>query len=257
MSRAASPPVGITIADGVARIVLDNPAGSNRLGLAAAAALEDALSHAADPSARCVTVTATGTRFCVGGDLTGFADTDSAAAELHHSALRTERALRALGDLPKPVVVGVHGAVAGAGLSFVLNADLVVAARSTQFVVAYTAVGLTPDCGVSYLLPRLIGQRRALELMLLNTRIDADRALDWGLVTEVVDDDDVTTRVDAMGQRLAAGPEFAFAQTKRLVRSSWDIDRVANAEDEARTISVALRTADAQQRIGAFLANTR
>jgi 2-(1,2-epoxy-1,2-dihydrophenyl)acetyl-CoA isomerase len=102
--------------------------------------------------------------------------------------------------------------VAGAGLSFVLNADLVIAARSTRFVAAYTAVGLTPDCGISYLLPGVIGQR---------TRIDAARALDWGLIPKVVDDDDLTSRAVTVGRQLAAGPTPAFALTKRLIRSSW------------------------------------
>jgi 2-(1,2-epoxy-1,2-dihydrophenyl)acetyl-CoA isomerase len=257
VNGAAPRRLRITVTDGLAEIVLDNPAGSNRLDLTAAAALEDAVGVAADPSVRCVVITATGPRFCVGGDLTAFADTDAAAADLYRSAVRTELVLRALGDLPKPVVIGVHGAVAGAGLSFVLNADLVVAARSTRFVVGYAAVGLTPDCGVSYLLPRVIGQRRALQIMLEGTRIDAAHALEWGLVTDVVDDARLTSHVVALGQRLAAGPTHAFAQTKRLVRSSWESDRAVNAEDEARTIAAALRTAEAQQRIGAFLGTAR
>jgi 2-(1,2-epoxy-1,2-dihydrophenyl)acetyl-CoA isomerase len=246
--------VAVSVSGGVARIVLANPEAYNRLDLAAAEGLEVAVHRAAEADVRAVTVTAEGSRFCVGGDLTTFNDTDEAAATLYRSAVRSEAVLRALGDLPKPVVVGVHGAVAGAGLGFILVADLVVASRSTRFVFAYPAVGLTPDCGVSYLLPRVVGERRALTMALGDAGVSADDALAWGLVSELVGDADVARRVDDLAVGLAAGASHAYAETKRLIRCSWVTPREVHAEDEARTITAALRTPDAQRRITEFLA---
>jgi 2-(1,2-epoxy-1,2-dihydrophenyl)acetyl-CoA isomerase len=256
LSTRAEVPVRVrhSVADGVARIVLDRPEASNALDLAAAVGLHDAVDAARDDAVRCVVVAGSGPRFCVGGDLDSFVGSDDVAARLYDTALLTEGALRELGELPKPVVVGVHGAVAGAGLSFVLNADLAIAARSTRFVMAYAAVGLTPDCGVSYLLPRVIGQRRAMQMALLGSVLTADQALDWGLVSEVVADSQLETRLEKLGRELAAGPTHAFAETKRLIRAAEFTDRTDNALDEARTISSALMTEAAQTRVAAFLA---
>jgi 2-(1,2-epoxy-1,2-dihydrophenyl)acetyl-CoA isomerase len=151
------------------------------------------------------------------------------------------------------VVAGVHGAVAGAGLALVLNADLVVAGESTKFVMAYTAIGLTPDCGVSYLLPRAIGQQRALELAVSGRVLNAEEARDWGLVTEVVDDDQVARRTAEVARALASGPARAFGETKRLIRSSWDVSRADNAKDEADTIGRMVTSDDAESLIRQFL----
>jgi 2-(1,2-epoxy-1,2-dihydrophenyl)acetyl-CoA isomerase len=118
---------------------------------------------------------------------------------------------------------------------------------------AYAAVGLTPDCGVSYLLPRLVGERRALRMALDPAPISASEALDWGLVTEVVADDELTERVDDITRRLAGGQSHAYAEAKRLIRGSWQTSRQLNAADEARTISAAMRTPQAQRSITEFL----
>jgi 2-(1,2-epoxy-1,2-dihydrophenyl)acetyl-CoA isomerase len=245
--------VGFELAEGVARIVLNRPEMSNALDARAARELQRAVDAARSEAARCVVVTGAGPRFCVGGDLRTFVGSRDAAATLFDTAVLAESALRALGELPKPVVVGVHGAVAGAGLSFILNADLVMAARSTRFVMAYAAVGLTPDCGVSYLLPRVVGQRRALQMALRGTVLTAPEALNWGLVSEIVDDEELGARVQQLGRELAAGPSAALAEAKRLIRGSWTTDRSANALDEARTIAVALDRDEAQARIAGFL----
>ncbi|MEO6885159.1 MAG: enoyl-CoA hydratase-related protein [Jatrophihabitantaceae bacterium] len=158
-----------------------------------------------------------------------------------------------MSELDKPVVAAVQGAVAGAGLSFVLNSDIVVAARSTKFVLAYAGIGLTPDCGVSYLLPRAIGQQRALEFALTGRVLTADEALSWGLITEVADDDAYLGRGQEIAARLASESMFALGQAKRLIRQSWATSREQNALDEASTISRAVLTAEATARIEKFL----
>lgn len=171
-------------------------------------------------------------------------------------AERLEAELRRLSELPVPVVAAVHGAVAGAGLAFLLNSDVVVSARSTRFTMAYAGVGLTPDCGVSYLLPRAVGQQRALELALTGRVLDAGEAAAWGLVTEVVDDEGLEARASALVEGLAsgaAGDTGALGQAKRLIRSAWETTRAASAADEVATISAAVTRPAAQRRIERFI----
>ncbi len=160
-------PVRYAVDGNVARITLNRPEVSNAVDLPAAHAFEVAVQRAgADDEVRAVLLTGAGPRFCAGGDLAAMAADEDPAGYVRELALVFDRGLRSLAALPKPVVAAVHGAVAGAGLGVVLSADLVVAARSTKFAFAYTGVGLTPDCGVSVLLPRAIGQQRALQLAL-------------------------------------------------------------------------------------------
>ena len=251
---ADQPPILLDVADGVAVLTLNRPHASNAFGLDMMRAVEDALDRLAQDDVRVVVVRGAGARFCAGGDVTSFLGSDDPAASLHELAVLAESGLRRLGDLPKPVVVGIHGAVAGAGLSFVLNADLVVAARSTRIVAAYPGVGLTPDAGTSWLLPRAVGTQRALKHLLLNEPLSAEQAREWGLVAEVVDDDAVVARTDEIAAKLAAMPPNALAEAKRLVRSAASASRADNAADEAATISRALLTEDAQAAIARFTA---
>lgn len=144
-----------------------------------------------------------------------------------------------------PVVAGIHGAVAGAGLAVMLSADIIVAARSTKFAMAYAGIGLTPDCGVSTLLPRAIGSHRALEFVVAGRVIDASDALDWGLVTEVVDDYPVPDRVADIAARIASGAFHALGQARRLIRAGLGRSLEQTVLDEARTIAAAVGTPEA------------
>lgn len=182
-----------------------------------------------------------------------FVAADDPAVYLHELATVLEQHLRRLSEPAKPVVAGVHGAVAGAGLALLLNADPVVAGRSTKFVMAYAGIGLTPDCGVSYLLPRAVGQQRALQLAVGGRVLSAEEVREWGLVTEVVDDDQVDTRTAEVAHALADGRTLAFGETKRLIRSSWDVSRADNAKDETDTIARMVTTDDAHRLIQQFL----
>jgi len=193
-----------------------------------------------------------GPRFCAGGDVASFIDAQSPSAYLRRLASELECHMRGLGALPKPVVAAVHGAVAGAGLALVLNADVVVAAASTKLVFAYPGVGLTPDCGVSWLLPRAIGQQRALDLALTGRVLNANEAREWGLVAEVVDDHEVHARAAGLARLMADGATAAFGHAKRLIRSSFDASRANNAADEVDTIARMVDTADAQRLMARF-----
>jgi len=137
-------------------------------------------------------------------------------------------------------------------LGLVCAADLVVAAASARFTLAYTRVGLTPDGSSSFFLPRLVGARRALELMLTNRTLTAAEALDWGLVNEVVPDEQLAERAGALARSLADGPTAAFASVKRLLQQSAQESLEAQLEHESRAISDAARSADAREGMAAF-----
>jgi 2-(1,2-epoxy-1,2-dihydrophenyl)acetyl-CoA isomerase len=151
------------------------------------------------------------------------------ASYVHELAATFEAGLRRLSELPVPVVAAVHGAVAGAGLAVVLNCDVVIAARSTKFLMAYSAVALTPDCGVSYLLPRAVGQQRALELALTGRTLSAEEAMAWGLVAQVAQDEDVLRRATEVVTQVAHAATSALGEAKRLIRSSWESTRSESA----------------------------
>jgi 2-(1,2-epoxy-1,2-dihydrophenyl)acetyl-CoA isomerase len=237
----------------IGRIVLSRPEAANAFDLSATRALGEAVSQADVPAVRAVAITAEGKRFCGGGDVASFVASADPASYVRTLATELEAQLRRLSGLPAPVVAGVQGAVAGAGLAVILNADVVVAGRGTKFVMAYSSIGLTPDCGVSQLLPRAVGQQRALELALGGRVLTAQEAREWGLITEVVDDAQVAARTVELARSLAEGPTLAFGQTKRLIRHSWEVSAVAHAKDEADTIASMVTTEDAESLIENFL----
>lgn len=244
--------VCLDVTDGVATIELNRPEAANALDLPLAERLGVVVDEVAGDRVRAVLVTGAGKRFCAGGDVRSFLASDDPAAYVEQLATTADRVLQRLAALDKPVVAAVHGAVAGAGLAVMLSCDLVIAGAGTKFVTAYAGIGLTPDCGLSWLLPRAIGQQRALELLLTPRTLTAAEARDWGLVTEVVDDVEVLTRGRAVATALATGPAAAYGQARRLVRSSYAAGRAETGADEARTIAAAVRTDDAQRLITAF-----
>lgn len=237
------------VTGGVARIELNRPEVSNAVDLPTAHALTVAIDRAAaDVEVRALLVTGAGKRFCAGGDVASMVASEDQQGYLVELAHAFDGATQKLAAVQKPVVAHVQGAVAGAGLALMLSCDLIVAAEQTKFVIAYPGVGLVPDCGLSWLLPRAIGQQRALHLALTNKPVDSATALDWGLVTEVGD----SGRALALAEELAAGPVFALGQARRLMRNSWESDRAAVGLDEADTIGRAVVTDDAQRLLGAF-----
>lgn len=246
-------PVTFEVTDGVGRITLARPSAANAIDMSVAEAFRVAVDAAVREPIGAVLVVGAGRQFCAGGDVRGFLTGEDPPAYLRQLAAQMETQLRRLSELPQPVVAGVHGAVAGAGLSFVLNADVVVAGRSTRFLTAYTAVGLTPDCGVSHLLPRAVGVPRALDLALTGRVLSAEEAMGWGLVSRVVDDDAVHEHAEELARSLAGGPTWALGQTKRLIRAATETTRQVNASDEVATISAAVASADATRLIAEFL----
>ncbi len=229
------------VSSGIAHITLARPDASNAIDLPTAQSLDSAVeSAAADPAVRVLVLEAEGTRFCSGGDVAAIASAEDKPAAVRELAETLDMALRRLDSLDKPVIAAVQGTVAGAGLGVLLACDLVIAARSAKLVTAYTSIGITPDCGVSWLLPRAVGQQRALELILTGRPLTSEEAQSWGLVTRVVDDSDVAAVAQEVADTLAASSVFAMGNARRLVRSSWTSSREESSRDEVRTVAEAI-----------------
>ena len=255
MSAASSKPVLLEVVDGVARLTLNRPDASNAISLKLAQALADATNElAVADDVRAVLLRGAGPRFCAGGDVKAFAAAGDALGEELGSVLDAlHRAVSDLAELDAPVVAAVQGSAAGAGLSLVLGADLVVAGASARFVLAYTGIGLVPDGGSTWYLARLVGLRRATDLALTNRVLDANEALTWGLVTRVVPDDEVDAEAEALVTQLAAGPTGALAGAKRLLRRSLQASLAEQLGDEAIAMVRAGESSDGQEGVRAFV----
>lgn len=254
MEHFMGDPVNLVKQDGLAIITLARPEAGNAMNWALVDAFSAACAAvAADSSVRAVLIEAEGRNFCVGGDLKVFASEADPAGFLGRLARRLHEGVELLAALPAPVIVAVQGAAAGAGLSLVAGADLVIAGRSTSYTMAYTAIGLVADGGATWLLPRVIGLRRAQEMAYTNRRLTAQEALDYGLVTRLVDDDTVADEARALAARIASGPTFAYGQVKRLYAGTFGTDLPAQLEAEATAIAKAMGTEDAKGAVAAFL----
>lgn len=240
------------VRDSIARITLNRPEQSNAFDLDAAREFCAVIERTAQSAARVVLLTGNGPRFCAGGDVASMVIAEDQAGYLRVLAETLESGLRSMSELPIPVIAAVQGAVAGAGLAVMLSADVVVAAKPTKFLTAYAAIGLTPDCGVSYLLPRAIGQQRALELAITGRVITADEAMAWGLVNSVVEPDALGVASEELAARIATGASAALGDARRLIRSSWDLSRPASASAEVDSIANAVTRDEAVSLIAAF-----
>lgn len=256
MSLADTPsdrPLLFEIDEGIARITLNRPASANAIDTALAYALERAVARSASDEVSVVVIRGAGPRFCAGGDVMTFLAAADRSDALRRLAESLDRSMRMLAEMPKPVIVGVQGAIAGAGLGFILAADVVIAASGTKFATAFTAIGLTPDSGVSALLPQMIGLRRALEMTLTSRTLTSEEAADWGLVTRVVDSvDALDDATEQLATALATGPFHAYGQSRRLLRAAAGRDREAQGADEAGTIANAVATSEAEALIERF-----
>lgn len=242
-----------SIKDAVATITFSRPEVSNSIDLPTAVSFAAAVDTAgADDEVRAIVLRGEGLRFCAGGDASWFASAEDSHAALLELAGVLDGALQKLTQLPKPVVAAVQGAAAGAGLGVVLAADLVISTRSARYLTAYAGIALTPDCGVSWLLPRTVGLHRALELTLAGRVLSADEAQEWGLVTTVVEDHSLDDAVHDLVSRLAEGSPFALGNAKRLIRSSLTVSRETSGDDEAKTIALASLTSEAKAAVARF-----
>ncbi len=239
----------LEISDGLARVTLNRPERLNAVDRELAQRWRDIAARVTgDASVRAVLLEGAGRAFCAGGDIMLMAGGPDAVSGGGAMPLIDE-GIRMLLGAPVPIVAAVHGSVAGGGLGLMLTADYVVAAEGTRFLSAYAKVGLTPDLGVSTLLPAAIGERRALQLLLTDGVLDAHQAREWGLVAEVVPD--ASARAAEIAAYWLSGASAAYGQAKRLVRSGG-ATLAERFDDEARTFAQALASDAARQRLRAF-----
>ncbi|WP_256837945.1 enoyl-CoA hydratase/isomerase family protein [Ornithinimicrobium faecis] len=258
-------PVLIERDGGVAVVRLNRPEAMNSLNTATKEALLAALREVAeDESVRAVVLTGTGRAFCVGQDINDLqAPTDADASAEGNAALSgTVRAhynptVQLLATMDKPVIAAVNGIAAGAGASFAFAADLRIVAASAGFNTAFTGIALSCDSGASYHLPRLIGAAKAKELLLLPRTVKADEALELGLATQVVADEDFEAHVRELAQTLAAGPTKAYGAVRRAVAFSATHELAESLEHEAELMASTGASADHKTAVAAFLAKEK
>ena len=244
--------VDVTQDAGVLTITLNRPDVLNALNREVHQGIFDALERAkGDASVRAVVITGAGRGFCVGQDLQEFAGgAGDVAQNLRDNYHRNVLAIRAL---EKPVIAAVNGAAAGAGMSLALACDVRIAARSASFVPAFIKIGLIPDSGGTWLVRRLLGAARAFEWLTTGRRLGADEARDWGLVSEVVDDEELPERMHEVAALYAAMPTRAVWQTKRLLDAAESEAFAEQLELEATTQAEMTRTPDFAEGVKAFL----
>ncbi|WP_347977056.1 enoyl-CoA hydratase/isomerase family protein [Microbacterium sp. ProA8] len=239
----------------LARVTFNRPASLNAMGFEMGRRWRDVAHElTSDDSVGAVILDAAGPAFCAGGDVLEMATSGAAGSEVTDAAHTIHDGIRTFVESDKPIVAAVQGAVAGGGLGLMLTADYIVASEQSRFVSKYANIGLTPDLGVSTLLPAAVGQRRALQLVLQDLTIDAATALDWGLVTEVVPAADVAARAEAVARFWLDNATGAFGQAKRLVRTGAGRSFAENLDDEAASIGARFDTDEARARVAAFAA---
>ena len=246
--------VTVAVADGVATLTLNRPEVANTMDMAFGHDFHAAaLQVSTDAAVRAVILTGAGKAFCFGGDLRGMvAGGGNAEAYLRELTSHLHAGIAVLARMDAPVIAAVNGTAAGAGVGLVLAADLAIAAQSAKVSLAYTGVGLTPDGATSFLLPRAVGHKRAMELLLTNRTLSAEECLQWGLVNQVVPDEELPTVVGKLAARLAAGPTRAFGDTKRLMLASAG---ALEAQLSLESIAISRRGAspEGKEGIAAFL----
>jgi 2-(1,2-epoxy-1,2-dihydrophenyl)acetyl-CoA isomerase len=240
---------------GIARLTLNRPDKLNSFNTQMHAEVRDALHRLANEPARVLVLSGAGRGFCAGQDLGDRAVAPGGqrvdlgdSIEKHYKPL-----VLALQQLPMPVIAAVNGVAAGAGANIALACDLVIAARSASFVQAFSKIGLLPDSGGTWILPRLVGNARALGLTLLGGKLAAEQAEAWGMIWQCVDDSQFTASVDALAAQLAAAPTRALAATKTAIRSSGQRSLAEQLDVERDAQRELGRSADYAEGVAAFV----
>jgi 2-(1,2-epoxy-1,2-dihydrophenyl)acetyl-CoA isomerase len=252
-------PVQLAVEDGIAYLTLARPQAGNAIDDSLVIELRDRAEELASRNdARAVVLSGQGENFCVGGDLSYFATLgDDVEAAMRKLADEFHAGVAALRALDAPLIAVVRGAAAGGGLSLVCAADLVLAAESARFTMAYTAAGLSPDGGGSWFLPRLVGLRLATEMLLTNRRLSATEAEAKGIVTEVIADSELDAAAEKLARQIAAGPAAAFGSVKRLLQASGTNSLSGQLEAEAVEIARNASLPDGREGVAAFLQKRR
>lgn len=237
---------------GIATITLNRPDAMNSMNKGLVDDLIAALTDVKqDPETRVVVLTGAGKAFCAGGDLFYLASlTEPIVA--HRFIGRAGTIISLIRGMEKPVIAKVNGVAAGAGFNIAMACDIVIVAKSVKFAQSFAKVGLVPDCGGFYLLPRVVGMHKAKELMFTADLIDADTALLLGIANQVVDEAELTDKVNKLAIRLASGAPIALAFIKKMVNRSDDLDLESTLAFEEDIQCICMQTADHQEGVKAF-----
>jgi len=236
----------------IARITLNRPDRLNSFTAGMHEEVRDAFANLG--AARVVVLTGAGRGFCAGQDLNDRAVAPGEAVDLGETVTKSWNPLiRTLTSLPQPVIARVNGVAAGAGANVALACDIVVAAKSAKFIQSFSAIGLIPDSGGTWALPRLVGQARALGLALTGEPLAAERAAEWGLIWKAVDDEALDAEVDSIASKLAALPPLGLAAIKEMIRASWQYSLDEELERQAGAMRRLGFTEDYREGVAAFL----
>jgi 2-(1,2-epoxy-1,2-dihydrophenyl)acetyl-CoA isomerase len=238
----------------ITRISLNRPDAANGMNDTMTRELADAARRCDTAATKVVVLTGSGRFFCAGGDLKSFATAQSRGRYIKGVADDLHRAISTFARMDAVVITAVNGVAAGAGFSLAVTGDLVLAAQSASFTMAYTRAGLSPDGSSSYYLPRLVGIRRTQELMLTNRTLPAQDALQWGLVTEVIPNEALSARADELADQFARGARESNAAVKKLLLTSLQNGLEEQMELEGRRIAALADSADGIEGVDAFLA---
>ena len=256
----SAPHVLAEVKDGIGWLTLNRPDQLNALSMEMRELLiEHTAKFEKDPAVRCVVIRGSGTHFMAGGDIKGFHESLSGPDKAAHLAafemrvVKVHQAIYQIRRMNKPVLASVQGAAAGFGLSLILNCDLAIASDDSFFTLAYRHIGLSADGGATYFLPRVVGERKALEIALLGERFTAAEAKANNILNWVVPKDQLAAETEKMARKLADGPTFALGVAKKLIRNSFDNSWDEHSHREAEGLAACAATEDHFEGLNAFL----
>jgi 2-(1,2-epoxy-1,2-dihydrophenyl)acetyl-CoA isomerase len=256
----SAPHVLAEVKDGIGWLTLNRPDSLNALSMEMRELLiEHSAAFEKDPEVRCVVIRGAGTHFMAGGDIKGFHEALSGGDKADHLAgfemrvVKVHQAIYQIRRMNKPVMASVQGAAAGFGLSLILSCDLAIASDDAFFTLAYRHIGLSADGGATYFLPRIVGERKALEIALLGERFTAQQAKDNNILNWVVAKDRLAAETEKIARQLADGPTFALGVAKRLIRTSLDNSWDEHSHREAEGLAACAATEDHLEGLNAFL----
>lgn len=249
----------LTIEDGVATLTMNDVPVMNAMGSEMASGLLAGINELQKPvhGVRCVILTGAGRGFCTGANLSSGVGSEAPDPETRDAGAALETVyhplLRKIRNLKMPFITAVNGPAAGVGMSFALMGDMILAAKSTFFLQAFRRIGLVPDGGSTWLLPRLVGLARAKELSLLGERLSAEKALEWGLINRVYDDAELMPEAEKLARDLASGPTVSLGQIRSLYNRSFDRTYEEQLDAERWAQLTAGRSGDFTEGVAAFL----
>ena len=255
----SAPHVLAEVKDGIGWLTLNRPDSLNALSMEMRDLLvEHSAAFEKDPKVRCVVIRGAGTHFMAGGDIRGFHKSLTTEREAHLAGfemrvVKAHQAIYQIRRMNKPVLASVQGAAAGFGLSLILNCDLAIASDDSFFTLAYRHIGLSADGGATYFLPRVVGERKALEIALLGERFTAQEAKANNILNWVVPKDQLVAETEKLARRLADGPTYALGVAKKLIRNSFDNSWDEHSHREAEGLAACAATEDHFEGLNAFL----